>query len=273
MECGDCGHLLAAHAPLPAEAAAGDYHLSYDQEGFLSSLATTRKRQADRILATLERVSSARSLFDFGCGRGWFLETAQRRGFRPIGGGDVSALAVALLRKRNVPAVTLNGSGVLTPIDFQELGFIPEIITFLDVIEHFDGDLSGQMGEWLASLPKTVAFIVFKVPLREGAVFAAASLARRVGVPGPARQLFQTGTSPPHLQYFSRDSLDRFVRAVGLRTVKVFDDLDFEVDSLTTRAADLKYFPRPMVSVAGAALAAVARRVGRLDTRVIIAAR
>ena len=100
-ECARCRHLHARHAPAAA-APAVDYHQAYDQESFVVSLGTTRRRQATRILEAIERVSSSRSLFDFGCGRGWFLQTAHARGYRPIGGGDVSPLAVSMLRDQRI---------------------------------------------------------------------------------------------------------------------------------------------------------------------------
>ncbi|MBC8132025.1 MAG: hypothetical protein H7X95_03515 [Deltaproteobacteria bacterium] len=274
IECMTCGHLRAVHARARAgNGDATDYHLSYDQEGFLASLAATRKRQAERILDALERVSACRALFDFGCGRGWFLDAAWSRGFGPLGGGDASPMSVALLRNKGIPAVALGDDALVAPVDFKALGFIPEIISFLDVIEHFDGDLSARLSSWIHDLPDALRLVVLKVPVREGVMFSAAAVARRLGLPGPSRQLFQVGTYPPHFQYFSRNSLDRFVKAIGLRVLDVFDDLEFEAESLTERAAPLRRLPQGPVIFAARALADVARRLGRMDTRIVIASR
>lgn len=271
-ECPRCHHLQARHAPVPASTPA-DYHRSYDQEGFLASLAATRQRQANEILEAIARVSPCRALFDFGCGRGWFLDAARARDFGPIGGGDVSPLAVALLREKQIPAVTLDPHALLAGTDFSALGFTPQIISFLDVLEHFEGDLTVLFGGWLGRLPDGVRLIVIKVPVREGIMFSAAAAARRLAWPGVARQLFQVGIPPAHHQYFSRDSLARFVRAVGLRPLHVFDDLDFEVESLAARASLLRRLPGWSVTAGARLLANGARRLGRLDTRIVIASR
>jgi hypothetical protein len=270
--CARCGHLQARHA-VAAPSTPTDYHQSYDQEYFLASLAATRQRQANEILDAIARVSPCRSLFDFGCGRGWFLQAARARGWDPVGGGDVSPLAVTLLREQQIPAVTLDARGLEAGVDFVQLGFQPDVITFLDVLEHFDGDLSTLFGGWLARLPEGVRLIVIKVPVREGIMFRAASAARRLALPGLARQLFQVGIPPAHQQYFSRDSLARFVRAVGLRPLEVFDDLDFEVESLAARASLLRRLPEWTVTAGARLLANGARRLGHLDTRIVIAAR
>ena len=91
-ECRRCGHIVAAHAPLSG-AEQTDYHLAYEQNDFVTALAATRRRQAGRILDALAALTPApRSLFDFGCGRGWLLEAAHERGLADVAGGDVSAL-------------------------------------------------------------------------------------------------------------------------------------------------------------------------------------
>jgi len=272
VECARCRHLHARHTPTSA-APVVDYHQSYDQDSFLDSLGATRRRQADRILEAVERVSPGRALFDFGCGRGWFLDAAVARGYGPVGGGDVSPLAVSMLRDKHIPAVTLAEDALLSGADFSGLGFVPEIISFLDVIEHFEGDLSERFAGWVRTLPAAVRLIVVKVPVREGIMFSAAAVARRLAWPGLARQLFQVGTPPPHFQYFSRDSLDRFVKAIGLDIVQVIDDLDFEAESLAGRAALLRRLPQRPVATAARLLASGASRLGRFDTRIVIASR
>lgn len=273
VECRGCGHIQAEHQIDP-EVALADYHGTYDeQQRFVASLAATRRRQAGWLLDELQTAGPIGSVFDFGCGRGWFLQVAQERGLRDLAGGDVSELALALVRQRGLREVRLEQSAPLDHLRLDDLGFVPDAITFLDVIEHFPGDLIPMFSRWLARLPRRVRFVVIKVPIREGLLFSIANLARRVGVEGLGRQIFQAGTYPPHYQYFSRRSLSGLIAKLGLRPVRVLDDLDFEPEELGNRLgprlAPLKAIALP----AGYGLAAMVRALGRQDSRIVIAER
>ncbi len=271
-ECSGCGHLQAEHR-ISEQAAATDYHRNYEQDRFVASLAVTRRRQAATLLDELRGLTATQSLFDFGCGRGWFLEAAKQRGLHELAGGDVSELALQLLGEQGIKAVSLSESDPLEKLDLQELGFTPEVITFLDVVEHFEGNLTAKFSRWLARLPAGVRFIVFKVPIREGLLFSMANLARQVGVEGLGKQLFQSGTYPPHYQYFTQRSLEAFVTGLGLAQVRVLDDLDFEPEELKNRLSTSPWLLRSLALPAGRLLAGAARGLERLDSRIVIAER
>ena len=278
-ECRACGHLEAVHAvenapARDADAAAPDYHLQYDQAAFADSLAATRRRQALLLAGALQRVTPARSVFDFGCGRGWLLQTLREQGFGPLAGGDTSAHALSLLAAQKLSAVALDPDEPLRKLDFSALEFLPQIVTFLDVLEHFSGDRLAGLGAWLASAPaREVSVIVVKVPVREGLLFGLARAAREVGVAGLIHQLFQVGTFPPHYQYFSQTSLDRFVSQLGFRQLLLIDDPDFEPESLRQRARALALLPSPVVTLAGRALFRSAARFRRCDARILVLGR
>lgn len=273
VACQACGHIQARHRP-PALAAEKDYHLAYDQEEFVASLGATRRRQAGLVLQALEALSPRpRSVFDFGCGRGWFLEVAGERGMAHVAGGDVSELALRLLERRGVAALKLDVSAPFEHLDIGELPFVPDVVTFLDVLEHFSGDLVALVGPWLARLPESVRVVVIKVPVRDGLLFTLADLARRLGQESLGQQLFQAGTVPPHQQYFSRGSLGRFVRRLGLTPLTVLDDLDFEPEALVRRLAARGPIVRGLGALLGAPLGRAIRASRREDTRIVIATR
>jgi SAM-dependent methyltransferase len=276
VACRRCGHIVAAHRRLP-DAETSDYHLGYEQHDFVAALGATRRRQAARLLDALGSLAAPpRSLFDFGCGRGFLLEVAQARGGLGLAGGDVSKLALELLVARGLPALELDAELPFEKLALTELPFVPEVITFLDVIEHFSGDLAERLGRWLQGLPPEVRLIVLKVPVRDGLLFSLADLARRAGAGGFARQLFQSGTYPPHYQYFSRRSLDALVRRLGLSELAVLDDLDFEPGELGRRLSAGSSRGRALRGLApllGHGLGALAQVSGRADSRIIIAQR
>jgi len=270
FECGGCAHLEAKH---PAVSAASDYHLGYEQGRFVESLGATRRRQATRILAALETKSTPASLLDFGCGRGWLLEEARARGIRKLAGADVSGLALGLLRNQDISGIELDRERPFEELRFDALGFTPEVICFLDVLEHFAGNLTRRLRPWLERLPIGVRRVVIKVPVRDGLLFHVASSLRRAGMHGPIEQLFQCGTDPPHYQYFSRRSLESFVASLGLSTVDVLDDLDFEPKLLAGRIASMPKVLEGMSSGLANLLGATATKLNRTDTRIVIAAR
>jgi SAM-dependent methyltransferase len=273
VACRRCGHLLATHRPDPS-AQKTDYHLMYEQRDFVAALGATRRRQAARILDALGALAAPpRSLFDFGCGRGFFLEVAGQRGGLALAGGDVSQLALDGLAQQGLAALRLDAELPFETLDLSKLPFIPEAISFLDVIEHFPGDLAARLGRFVRALPSGVRFLVFKVPVRDGLLFSLAHLARHAGVQGPGRQLFQSGTYPPHYQYFTRRSLDVLIGELGLSSRAVIDDLDFEPEQLGRRLSSKGAVIQALAAGLGRSLGALARATGRADSRIVIAER
>lgn len=273
VACQACGHILAEHQPDPV-ARDTDYHLAYEQGDFVASLAVTRRRQAARLVDALGALAAPpRSLFDFGCGRGFLLEVAQQRGGLAVAGGDVSPLALELLERRGVPSLRLDTDRPFEALELARLPFIPEALTFLDVIEHFPGDLGPRLEKFVRALPGGVRFLVFKVPVRDGLLFSLADVARRGGVESLGRQLFQVGTYPPHYQYFTRRSLDTLVRRLELSSRAVLDDLDFEPEQLGRRLSSKGRTVQALASLFGRTLGGVARASGRADSRIVIVER
>ncbi len=273
LACRRCGHIVAHH---PAEPGAGkaDYHHGPARHELVAALRATRRRQAGRLLDALDALATPpRSLLDFGCGRGFFLELAQERGGLELAGGDVSEVALELLAQRGLPALRLDAAQPFEKLQLAELPFVPEVIIFLDVLEHFSGDLAARLRPWLRGLAPAVRLVVLKVPVRDGLLFSLADLARRAGVQSLARQLFQRGTYPPHHQYFTRRSLDELVRGLGLEPRVVLDDLDFEPRELGRRIASRGRAVGALAPVIGQCLGAIGRATGRMDSRIVIAER
>jgi SAM-dependent methyltransferase len=270
VACASCGHIVAQHAPVDAQGT--DYHLAYEQGDFVAALGATRRRQAQRLLDVLASLGPL-SLFDFGCGRGFLIEAARERGCAEVAGGDVSELALTLLRERGVPALALDAEQPFEKLDLGQLPFVPRAITLLDVIEHFPGDLATRLRPWIDALPAGVELIAIKVPVRDGLLFSMARAARRFGVAGLGQQLFQVGTYPAHYQYFSRRSLEGLLARLGLERLVVVDDLDFEPGELARRMSRGGPALRRMAGPLGQVLGGAVRASRREDSRLVIARR
>ncbi len=254
--CSSCGHRQAKHATT----AVGDYYEHTPQAAaFLAALETTRRRQAKALLARVEGlVPQGAPWLDFGCGRGWFLDEAQRAGRSALLGFDTSAKARDWLTTRGVAAPPPSEREPLWP-NLSSLTAQPEVVSLLDVVEHFE-EPAAPVRRLLHELP-SLRWVVVKVPVSDGALFRVARALRSLA-PGPYRQLFQVGTQPPHQHYFSSASLRRWATStLGLRVALRWTDPD--VDDLFGRVAALAGLP-------GGRLAG--RALGRLphDSEVLV---
>ena len=270
-ECHRCGHHVARHRTSATPAA--DYHRQYEQGEFLDSLAATRRHQAAQIWDLLcGQVTPPDAILDFGAGRGWLLQHAQTNGATSLAGADTSPLSVDGLRAHGIEGLLLpvpTASGWDLP--FGDLSFRPRILTLLDVIEHFPVDrLSAMFAAILSGLRPELRFVVVKVPVADGLLYRLAGVLARIRVFGPLEQLYQVGTEPPHFSYFSRRSLDHFLGNHALRVVAQAGLLEFDRDSLGSRAGALRRLPRGLTRRLGAILAWVAALTWQ-DSRAIVA--
>jgi DNA-directed RNA polymerase subunit N (RpoN/RPB10) len=269
--CLSCGHRLAEHHATVATQT--DYHRQYEQGEFLDALGATRRRQAIEIWARVRgRMDPAAALLDFGAGRGWLLDQARRSGARQVAGADTSALAVDDLRDRGIEALLIpppRADGWDLP--FRALSFRPRILALLDVIEHFPADrLSDMFGAIAGGLRPELELVVVKVPVADGVLYRLARALARARVYGPLEQLYQVGTEPPHLSYFTRRSLDAFLTARGLRVADRRGLLELDPASLGARVAALRRFPRALTARIGGIAGWVAERAWR-DAYLVLA--
>ncbi len=269
--CPVCHHRIADHSnPAPS---AADYHEQYDQGGFLSSLATTRRRQAAAIVELIRRhLAAGDALLDFGAGRGWFLEACRNARFRSLAGADTSELALRSLRERQFAAVALSPTGTDNAEVLQRLPFRPRILTMLDVVEHFrPNQLQEMLGNLLGGLRPELELVVIKVPDAGGFFYRSARMLARAGIAGPIEQLYQVGTDPPHFNYFTHGSMRRLLESLGLTVLEVKGDRDFEPESLGQRARALARVPGS-ARLAGAGAAALVDLTGWHDAAIYVAA-
>lgn len=274
LRCPGCGHRSALHAPESAEEA--DYHAQYDQGAFLDALRATRLRQAERLLDAVGRHLSevglgGGGLLDYGAGRGWFLAACRRRRIAPLAGADTSELAVAGLRGEGIEAHRIadeeDPGGELG----RALSFRPRAMTLLDTVEHFPPDrLLPRLASLLGTLGAELELLVVKVPV-PGLLYHGARLAASLGIDGPIRQLYQAGTWPPHLSYFSPRSLARVLGELGFAVVERVGDLDFEPALLASRMGVRGRAFAPLVGLAAGASAGLIRATGLYDTVVLLA--
>jgi methyltransferase family protein len=257
--CGRCGHRIAEHHATVATGT--DYHRQYDQGEFLDALAATRRRQAIEIWARIRtRIDPPDALLDFGAGRGWLLDEARRSGARQLAGADTSAIAVADLRDRGIQALVIPSPGATGwDLPFTGLSFRPRVLALLDVIEHFPAARLPELFiNVVDGLRPELELVVVKVPVADGILYRLARALARARIFGPLEQLYQVGTEPPHLSYFTRRSLHVFLSARGLRVADRLGLVELDPASMGARVAALRGLPRPVTASIGAIAAWVA---------------
>jgi hypothetical protein len=233
--CHHCGHRVAAHANGAPEA---DYHAQYDQDEFVKALATTRFRQANRILKQATAIAgNPGAWLDFGSGRAFLLQTLKEAGITPIAGVDSSEIARELLHRAGIEALPCMLRDGRLQWNRAGLSFEPQVLSLLDVIEHFPVDSVGKNLREILEQLSSLVLVVIKVPMSQGLLYRT-SQALRPFSRAPLHQLYQVGTFPPHSHYFSRQSLTRLVEGLHLRIVNTIDDPDF--DSLVGRVNVLR---------------------------------
>jgi hypothetical protein len=205
-------------------------------------------------------------VLDWGCGRGFLLETLRGEGFDRLAGADPSPLARALLRQAGFEAVAPGAS-----LPGEGLSFRPEVLALLDVLEHLDPpSIRETLAELVARLGPALRLVVVKVPVSDGLLYRMTRALQVAGAPGPLEQLYQVGTEPPHRSYFSAASAAALLTAAGLELVRATWELDFEPEALAARARALRRFPT-WARLAGRAVAALSRALDRADSLILLA--
>jgi hypothetical protein len=273
--CPACAHRVANHLALAPGDAPIDYHARYPEGTCLGAIEATRRRQGRRLLAELRRlVPDLQGLVDIGAGRGWFLEEARTAGVPALAGIDTSAVAVGLLAANGFEAVTTAPPREAAhDSSFARLSFRPNVITLLDVIEHFPPESASQMiRDTVAEAGEELELVVVKVPLSCGLLYRAATVSARLGSTALLDQLYQVGTDPPHLSYFSPRSLETLLERCGLRVVLKLGDRDFEPKWLRSRVQALRRLPAFLPASLGWIMAAGIRVTGGHDAAIFFAA-
>lgn len=271
FSCAECSHRYAIHTSPPSLHGERDYHDQYDQGEFLSSLEKTRRRQAGILARAIKAaVGPDAGVLDYGSGRGWFLDACREEGFRKLAGADSSTVALRLLQERGIP-------GILVPLSPPRLRsgaplslpFAPEVLTFLDVVEHFPGHLiSDSLNTIVREVGDSLRLVVIKIPTSQGLLYRLAETLATIGWSGPVEQLYQVGTSPPHYHYFCPRSMIQLAGSLKLTLYKTMHDLDFEPELLYRRIHATSGLPKALGVTIGACLGLLARVTRMEDTMI-----
>lgn len=128
LQCRDCGLVFMEDIPT---AEVLDRHYStyaYGSGGYLSPLTVA---SYNKLLDHFEKFRKHNRILDAGCGRGWFLDEAAKRGWE-VFGSEYSPKAVELCRSRGIKM----HAGSLVEEAFDTGAF--DVITSFEVLEHMN---------------------------------------------------------------------------------------------------------------------------------------
>lgn len=129
INCRNCSFVFAKKIPTNKELEL--HYEGYGRNDYLSPI--TIKRYND-ILDGFEKYKKTKKLLDVGCGIGYFLEIAIKRGWQ-VFGTEYTDEAIEICRKKGISM----HKGVLNPENYEEESF--DIITSFEVIEHINNPI------------------------------------------------------------------------------------------------------------------------------------
>ena len=132
VSCKNCGFVFMSQIPSLNELDKYYSSYSYENGGYLSPL-TIKSYQT--LLDEFEKYRVSNRILDVGCGRGWFLEEAKKRGWE-VFGTEYSSTAVNLCESKGI----LMKSGKLDPKSFDTTKEF-DVITSFEVLEHINNPI------------------------------------------------------------------------------------------------------------------------------------
>ena len=194
--CGTCRFVFAGRLPT-AEVLTGHYE-GYGRDDPDSPIT---RRRYDELLDGFESRRQTNRILDMGCGVGYFLEHAARRGWE-VHGTEVGEEALELNRAKGIAMREAPAS----PEDYEPGSF--DVVTAFEVVEH-------------VADPAAEARTLARILRPDGGLFYCttpnfASASRRLL--GPAWSVIDF---PEHLGYFTPATLRRWLEAEGFSAVRV----------------------------------------------------
>lgn len=106
-----------------------DFYNYYGHNAFSNHLSLVTKLRYENILDSLEKYRKNNTIIDVGCGAGYFLACAAKRGWR-ADGSEISDGAIQLAREKGQSVI----KGDIADIDFEKDKY--DVATLFELIEH-----------------------------------------------------------------------------------------------------------------------------------------
>ena len=127
--CLNCGFVFSERIPTHRELE--EHYKGYSRDDYLSPLTIKRYNE---LLDYFEPYRKTNNLLDIGCGMGYFLEEAKKRGW-DVFGTEFTDAAIKICKQKDISMK----KGVFNPKNYKIKAF--DIITSFEVIEHINNPL------------------------------------------------------------------------------------------------------------------------------------
>lgn len=196
VKCCDCSFVFMEKIPTVEELTEYYSAYSYEGENFLSPLTVKRYNEW---LDEFEKYRKTGKLLDVGCGEGWFLQEAKKRGWE-VYGTEFSQTAF--------DKCTANGIkmhlGVLNPDNYKLEDF--DIITSIEVMEHINNP-----NEELTAIASL---------LRKGGLFYCTTPNFNSVMRYYLKSDYNVIIYPEHLSYYTKKTLNKVAAQNSLKPYK-----------------------------------------------------
>ena len=194
-QCGSCGFVFCK--PIPTKEELDAVYEGYGRNDYLSDLTIQAYEQ---VLDSFEPYRKTNKLIDVGCGIGYFLEVAKRRGWE-VYGTEFTEEAVKICEAKGAKMEL----GVLNPENYEAESF--DVVCSFEVIEHINN-------------PREELANFYKLLRSGGLVYCTTPNFNAV-------ERYQLGANwnvlgyPEHLSYYTPKTLRRVYKETGFKTKKV----------------------------------------------------
>jgi 2-polyprenyl-3-methyl-5-hydroxy-6-metoxy-1,4-benzoquinol methylase len=196
VKCGNCGFVFMEKIPTEKDLFELYAEYSYDVTEYISPITI---KAFHLLLDEFEAYRKTGRLLDVGCGRGWFLVEAKKRGWE-VYGSEYSTAAVGICRENGINMK----EGVLNPANFEHQDF--DVVTSFEVLEHINNP-----DQEMASIAAL---------LRPGGLFYCTTPNFNSILRFYLKDKFNIIKYPEHLSYYTPSTLTRMITRQPLQRVK-----------------------------------------------------
>jgi N-acetyl sugar amidotransferase len=194
VKCKKCDFVFASKKPSNNELI--EHYNHYLRNDYLSPVTIKRYNE---LLDQMEKYRSTNNILDIGCGVGYFLEQAKKRGWN-VYGTEFTDDAVSICEEKGINMY----QGVLSADKYESEFF--DVITSFEVIEHINN-------------PKEEISNISKILRKKGLFYCTTpnfnSFSRRY-----LRDKWNNILYPEHLSYYTKQTLSKALSQFGLFPVK-----------------------------------------------------
>ena len=195
VKCQSCKFVFCE--PIPTSVELEKHYENYGRNDYLSPLTVKRYHE---ILDTFEPYRKTNKLIDVGCGIGYFLEEAKKRGWE-VYGTEYTEEAIEICSNKGISMQ----KGVLTPSNYHLESF--DIITSFEVIEHINN-------------PREELNNFYKLLRKGGLVYVTTPNFNSI-LRYRLKSEYNVICYPEHLSYYTPKTLNKVFIQSGFKTKKI----------------------------------------------------